>query len=128
MQRRSDPSRLRQFAGALRAGSILHMYQPVACKNKFHVLIASMDDRSLGFIINSRPSPMIQRQPDLLRRQVLMPKSAHPFMAHDSFIACHDTVLLPTRDELIQGLVDRTVDHVGYVATSLHGPIATAAA
>lgn len=127
MGRRPDPSTLRQFAGALRPGAVLHLYQHVASKDKFHVLIAAMDDRSLGFIINSRPSAWAQKRPDVLRRQILMAHADHPFMSHDSHIACDDAILLPSREDLIDGLVNRAVDHVGHVALSLYPQIIAAA-
>jgi hypothetical protein len=123
-----DPASLRQFAPALRAGSVLHLYDPVAGKPKYHVVIVVSAERSLGFIINSRPSPFIQRQPELLRRQVPMLLQEHPFMRHDSVIACHDTVKLPTRDVLIEGLLHGVVDHLGRIHQTLFGQIAAAAA
>jgi hypothetical protein len=125
---RSDPATFRQFAAALRPGSILHLYQAIVGKPKFHVLIAASAERSLGFVINTRPSPFIQRRPELMRRQVPMPLATHPFMHHDSFIACDDTVKLPTRDELIAGLCDRNINQVGNVHQTLFGSIALAAA
>jgi hypothetical protein len=124
---RLDPSTLRQFAPALRSGAVLHLFQPIAGKAKYHVLIASADERSLGFIINSRPSPFIMRNLDLQRRQVLMGHATHPFMHHDSFIACHDTVSLPPRERLVDGMLKGQVDHVGAVARELHAQIAAAA-
>jgi hypothetical protein len=128
MGRRPDPSTLRQFAAALRPGAVLHLYQHVASKNKFHVLISATDERSIAFIINSRPSAYIQKRPDLMNRQISMPHSSHRFMAHDSYIACHDTFLLPSREEIVDGLLNRSVDHVGHVELSLYPQIAAGAA
>jgi hypothetical protein len=127
MGRRCDPSELRQFAAALRPGAVLHLYSHLAGKPKYHALISAADERSLAFIINTRPSQLIERQPDLLRRQVLMQLSAHPFMGHDSYIACHDTVALPTRSELIDGLLQRAIDHVGRLDAGVYAHIAAAA-
>jgi hypothetical protein len=128
MGSRPDPALLRQFAAALRPGAVLHLYQPLTGKHKFHAVITVAHDRSLGFIINSQPSPFIKSRPDLLRRQVAMLLTAHPFMKRDSVIACHDTVKMPTLDELIDRLIDRSAEHVGYVDRSLFGSIALAAA
>jgi hypothetical protein len=110
-----DPAALRQYAGALRAGVVLRLHQPIAEKIKRHVLIAATGERSLAFIINSKPSPFIQRQPDLLRRQVLMTKADHSFMQHDSYIACHDIVRLDPIDRLAVGIANRTVERLGYI-------------
>lgn len=115
MTRRMDPATLRQYAGTLRAGLVLSLYQPIAQKTKYHVLIAASVDRSLAFIINSSPSPFIQRQPDLLRRQVVMTKADHPFMRHDSYIACHDTVRLDPMDTLASGIGNGTIKRLGFI-------------
>jgi len=107
---------------------VLHLHQPLAGKQKFHVLIAAAPERSLGFIINSRPSPFIQRRPELLCRQVAMLSAVHPFMQHDSVIACHEAVRLPPRDELIDRLIEGSAEHIGHVHQTLFGLIAQAAA
>jgi hypothetical protein len=126
--RRCDPSELRQFAAALRPGAVLHLYQSVAGKDKFHVLVAASDHRSIGFLVNTRPSQFVARQPELMHRQVPMPQKAHRFMHHDSFIACHDIVALPTRGDLIDGLLNRGIDHVGHIDMALYRQMANAAA
>jgi hypothetical protein len=123
-----DPAALRQYAGTLRAGVVLRMHQPIAEKIKRHVLIAASGDRSLAFIINSNPSPFLQRQPYLLRRQVLMSKAEHPFMQHDSYIACHDTVRLDPIDALAAGLVGGSVRRLGFIRDDLWESICVASA
>src|ERR1017187_9394914 len=121
MAPKPDPAALRQHAATLRAGVVLRLYQPIADKPKRHVLIAVSADRSLAFLINTTPSLFIQRQPDFLHRQVLMRQSDHPFMRHDSYIACHDTVRLAPINELAAGLCDGSVERLGYVQASLFG-------
>jgi hypothetical protein len=81
----------------------------------------------VAFLINTTPSPFIQRQPELLRRQVLMPKSTHPFMHHDSYIGCHDTVRLDPIGELAMGLCDGSVERLGNLDASLYALISVAA-
>lgn len=49
-------------------------------------------------------------------------------MHHDSHIACHDAVVLPVRADLIDGLLNRAVDHVGNVDAGLHRLTAAGAA
>ena len=123
---RIDPATARQFAMALRPGAVLHLLQPLTGKHKFHVLIAATEQRSIAFLINSRPSPFIQNRPELLHRQVPLLIAAHPFMKHDSVIACHDSLKLPARDELIAGLCDRSINQVGHVHQSLFALMASA--
>ena len=106
----------------------MRLYQPVADKVKRHVLIASASDRSLGFIINTQPSAFITAREELRRRQVLMPLAAHPFMQHDSYIACHDTVRLPAAPELARLLWAHEAQILGVVSATLNTLITTAAA
>jgi hypothetical protein len=127
MPPRPDQAALRQHMTSLVAGAVLHLYQPLAGKQKFHVLIAALGDRSLGFLINSRPSPFIERQPDRLRRHLLMPKALHMFMEHDSYIACDDPVNLPCARDLAEGLCMNRIQRVGIIHASLHGSIRAAA-
>jgi hypothetical protein len=128
MARKPDPAELRKQALTLRAGVVLRVYQPIAEKTKRHVLIAATPERSLAFLINTAPSPFIQRQPELLRRQVLMERSIHTFMHHDSYIGCHDTVRLDPIGELARGLCEGSVERLGYVHKSIHELIGIAAA
>jgi hypothetical protein len=127
MPPRPDQAALRQQMMSLRAGVVLHLYQPLAGKEKFHVLIAALGDRSLGFLINSRPSPFIERQADRLRRHLLMPKALHAFLEHDSYIACDDPVKLPCAKDLAEGLCMDRIQRVGVVHGSLHSSIRAAA-
>jgi len=128
MRRGIDPATIKRFASALQPGSVLGLLQPVAGKFKFHVTISIAEQRSVGFIINTRPSRFIMVRPELVRRQVPLLLEQHPFMKHDSFIACHDTVKLPTRDELIDMLILQRASHLGRVASAIHAEIAFAAA
>jgi hypothetical protein len=128
MPRRPDPAALRAHALTLRAGVVLRRYDHVAEKTKRLVLIVANVERSLAFFINTQPSSFIRAQPELLRRQVLMPQSLHPFMHHDSYIACHDTVSVGTFAQLVAGLCDGSVERLGNIHGSLHELIGIAAA
>jgi hypothetical protein len=128
MTRRPDPAALRAHALTLRAGVVLRRYDHVAEKTKRLVLIVATAERSLAFYINTQPSRFICAQADLLRRQVLMPQSLHPFMQHDSHIACHDTVSVGAMSQLVTGLCDGSVERLGAVHESLPELIGIAAA
>jgi hypothetical protein len=106
---------------------VLRGYQRIAGKDKRHVLIFSDADRSLAFLINSRPSPFVQKDPEFARRQVPMPLRDHPFMAWDSYIACHDTVRLPPFPELVAGIEAGEFVRLGTVDRRLFPVIVTAA-
>lgn len=125
---RPDPAQLRQLALQLRPGTVLRLYQPVAEKVKLHLLIAAAAERSLAFIINTQPSPFIMAREELRRRQVLMLQVKHPFMHHDSYIACHDTVRLPPVPELARLLWAREAQILGTVDLGLYPQITAAAA
>jgi hypothetical protein len=125
---RRDPAMLRQFAAPLLPGAVIHCFQPIANKLKFHVLISAKDERSIGFLINTQPSPFIQRRPERMQRHVPLLLQHHPFMDHDSFVACDETVKLPGRAELLDRLCNREIEYSGSTARDLFGPIALAAA
>lgn len=125
---RPDPAQSRQLLTQLRPGCVLRMYQPLAEKVKRHVLIAAMADRSIAFLINTRPSILIERRQEFLRRQLLMPLNEHPFMSHDSYIACHDTVRLPAAKELVEQLHARRIEILGYISRGVVAKIASMSA
>ena len=127
MPRSPDPAALRAHTLSLRAGVVLRRYEPVAEKVKRLVLIAATAERSLAFFINTRPSPFIRSNPELLRRQVLMAQSLHRFMQHDSHIACHDTVSIGTVSQLAAGLCDGSIMRLGAVHQTLFQLIGIAA-
>ena len=77
-------------------------------------------------MINSAPSVFITRQPDRLRRHIVMLLADHPFMEWDSYIACDDTVLVPTRTDLVVGLRDKTIEHLGFLSAAMY-PLVVAA-
>lgn len=128
MSARIDPAELRQVALRLKPGVILRMYQPIAEKVKRHILIAAAADRSLAFIINTRPSPFVAARPEWMMRQLIMPRAEHMFMQHDSYIACHDTVGLPAAAELARLVCTGEGEILGTLSQKLMGSIVSAAA
>jgi hypothetical protein len=72
-------------------------------KEKFLVLVAS-DADDLYFVINSNPSRLITRNPDLLRCQVTIDAASHPFLNYDSHIDCTQLLRLP-RAKVLDDLV-----------------------
>jgi hypothetical protein len=66
-------------------------------REKRFVLLA-VDETTVTCVINSRINDFIKHRPDLLRCQVVMPRSAHPFMDHDSHVDCSRTRSYATAD------------------------------
>ncbi len=99
-----------------------------AGKTKLHILIAAAEDRSLAFFINTRPAPFVARDPDLAARQVFISKQLHPFLAHDSCIACEDAARLPSRRELASKIVDGDIKVLGHLHRSLYPQVMAATA
>jgi hypothetical protein len=59
-------------------------------KNKYLVFLGTVADMHQVLIVNTRPAPFIQASPDLMADQVPLDKKAHPFLDHDSYVACHE--------------------------------------
>jgi hypothetical protein len=60
-------------------------------KRKFAVLLNSTDEAWL-FVINSRPSWLVEHNPDLAACQVSIDAATHTFLQHDSCIACEELI------------------------------------
>jgi len=127
MTSQNDPARMRQAAAQLTAGAVLRFFSIRARKVKMHVLIAAMADRSLGFFVNTKPAPFIVRNPDLLRRQVDLPRATHPFLTYDSSLGCHDVDRLPPARELAEGLVEGDIELLGKLDRSVYSVVISAA-
>jgi hypothetical protein len=56
-----------------------------------------------------------------------MTKELHPFLHHDSYIACDDTVKLPPSSELVEGLCNGGIKLTGTIHASVHQVIGMAA-
>lgn len=76
-------------------------------KPKFVVFLGILAGRYQTLVINSKPAPFIQRHGHLLDDQVVIDKSDHDFLDHDSTIACHQILELDPR-EVENALVQNT--------------------
>lgn len=76
---------------------------PEGTKPKFLVLVDHGDPELLTFIVNSETNPFIEQRPHLAKCQVDLDAANHPFLTHDSKIACHQTLVLK-RAEVIRDL------------------------
>jgi len=71
-------------------------------RSKYLVLAASSDSE-LFFIVNTAVNQFVQSQPELSKCQVVIDAAGHPFLDHDSTIACHEVYRLP-RSKVIDEL------------------------
>jgi hypothetical protein len=85
-------------------------------KRKFAVLLNSADEAWL-FVINSKPSWLIEHNPDLAACQVKIDAATHTFLQHDSCIGC---------EELIRVSRGAVVDDLVRNASSVRGSLSEA--
>lgn len=123
-----DPAALRQRVAQLSPGVVLRLYNDRAHKHKWHILICALQDRSLVFLINTRPAPFIQRQPDRLARHIEISKAEHPFLDYDCTVACDDVVAIEGVRELAHGMVNGRVEVLGRITPNLCEAIVNASA
>jgi hypothetical protein len=72
---------------------------PQITKPKYCVCVGS-DGDELVLIVNSDVSKFVQARPSLLRCQVEIDARSHPFLRHDSHVACHEVHRLARSDIL----------------------------
>jgi len=131
-----DPAALRQIAAQLQAGVVLNLYSPVAGKDKFHILIHAGSERSLAFIINTRPAPFVLKDPDRASRHIVIPKALHAFLDYDSHIACDEALgiacgpgrSIGTMQHVINAVVTNEAKIIGSLDRSMFAAVAAAAA
>lgn len=104
---------------------------PQVTKPKFLVLVGEKDPDLLTFIVNSEINPFIANKPALAQCQVSIDQASHPFLSHDSHLACHDVLVLSKADvlkaltadisaikgEISQGVRDQVVAAVKFAKT-----------
>ncbi|MFK5915551.1 MAG: hypothetical protein QM484_14385 [Woeseiaceae bacterium] len=75
----------------------LHVNHTIPPKEKY-LLIGHVDDCIRVFTINSEIHPFIKSKEHLLSGQILLNKSDHEFLDHDSYINCTEIVDIPVED------------------------------
>jgi len=75
------------------AGQVLYLFchftEPP--KEKYLVLVCAGTE-ALLFVVNSSVPPFVRRRPELLRCQVHLSASDHPFLDHNSVINCAEVI------------------------------------
>lgn len=97
---------------------------PQVTKPKFLVYVGSDGDELL-FVINSEVSALVHRDADALRCQVRIDQASHPFLRHDSHVACQE-VLRFSRGDIVDELVKDTTRLKGEVSGDVREQIVAA--
>ena len=93
----SDDERRKSVARQLQPGTIifLDVAFPQGRRPKF-LVVAHVEHECCTFIVNSRITTFIEAHPKLAVCQVKIDAARHPCFRHDSHIACHELLRLPT--------------------------------
>ncbi|MFO1353029.1 MAG: hypothetical protein U1F68_21075 [Gammaproteobacteria bacterium] len=93
-------------------------------KDKF-LLLTCVNPQLLFFVINSAINQYVREKPNLLVCQAPLRASDHPFLSHDSFVACNQTY--PFEREYLQGQLLQDMGRIkGVVAQSARDQILAA--
>lgn len=93
----SPDERHKSVVRRLKPGTVVQLVLafPEGPRTKFLVVV-HVDDQCCTLIVNSRVHPFIASHPELNVCQVRVDVARHPFLRHESHIACHDVKRLPT--------------------------------
>lgn len=93
----SDEERHKSVQRRLRPGAVIYLEVafPEGKRSKF-LVVAHVDAQCCTFVVNSRISAFIAKRPELAVCQVRIDAGRHAFLQHDSHIACHQVLRLPT--------------------------------
>lgn len=93
----SDDERRKSVARQLQPGAVIYLEVvfPQGRRSKF-LVVAHVDDECCTFIVNTQIHPFIDKHPALAVCQVKIDAARHEYLRHDSYIACHEPLRLPT--------------------------------
>jgi hypothetical protein len=99
----NDEDRKASVERQLLPGAVIYLEVafPQITKNKFLVFVGEENPDVLTFIVNSQTNPFILNKPHLNICQVTLDAASHPFLKHDSHIACHQVLRLSRADVII---------------------------
>jgi hypothetical protein len=83
-----------------------------------YLLLVSIKNGLLFFIINSKINQFKQDNPDLLESQVELKKDEHPFLHHDSWIDCSKVIREFDAAEVIRQVTSRIGKLSGSISDS----------
>ena len=103
----SDDERRKSVARRLKPGAVIYIdvVFPQETKPKF-LVVAHVDHECTTFVVNSQVHPFVEAHQALSVCQVKMDSARHPFLRHDSHIACHQVLRLPTAKVVAEIVAD----------------------
>lgn len=117
----SADERRRSVARQLLPGTVIYLEVafPEGPRSKY-LVVAHVDDECCTFIVNSQIRRFIETHPTLSVCQVQIDAARHAFLKHDSFIACHEVLRLPT-----VGVITELIADMSRIKGSLHENVRT---
>ena len=94
----SDDERHNSVARQLKPGTVIYLEVafPQGPRSKY-LVVAHVDEECCSFIVNSQIHPFVESNPALAVCQVRVDAARHSFLVHESHIACHQVLRLPTK-------------------------------
>lgn len=103
----SPEERRKSVLRRLQPGAVIYLEVlfPEGPRPKYLVVL-HVDEQCCTLVVNSQVNPFIERHPELSVCQVRIDAARHTFLRHDSHIACHQVLRLPTAGVLRDLMVD----------------------
>ena len=103
----SPEERRKSVLRRLRPGVVVYLdvVFPEGPRPKFLVVV-HVDDQCCTLAVNSVVNPFIERHPELAVCQVRIDSARHAFLDHDSHIACHQVMRIPTAAVIREVIAD----------------------
>ena len=117
----SDDQRRESVTRQLQPGAIIYLEItfPQGRRSKY-LVVAHVDRECCTFIINTQIRRFIEERPLLAVCQVRMDAARHTFLRHDSYIACHEVLRLPTAKVIAELAAD-----LSRIKGKLHSEVVT---
>ena len=115
----SEDDRRKAVTRRLRPGAVIYLDVafPQGKRSKL-LVVAHVDDQCCTLIVNSEVRAFIENHPALSVCQVRIDAVRHAFLQHDSHIACHEVLRLPT-----QAVVNELMADMGRIKGDLHAEV-----
>lgn len=105
----SPEERRKSVLRRLQPGAVIYLdvVFPEGTRPKYLVVL-HVDEECCTLVVNSRVNPFIEKHSDLSVCQVRIDAARHSFLNHDSHIACHQVLRLPTAGVVRELMADMT--------------------
>lgn len=101
----SEPERGKSVLRRLVPGTVIYLdvVFPEGRRSKF-LVVASVETECCTFIVNSRVHPFVEARAELAVCQVRLDAERHAFLRRDSWVSCHEVLVLRT-DAVVAELI-----------------------